>query len=160
LIPSSVKINDISRILREGFDIERLFAGLQEFVKSLQLDYLFIDTHPGLNEETLLSLTISNIVLLVLRPDQQDFQGTAVTIDVARRLKVPKLLLVVNKVLEDYDFTQLQQQIQGTYNVPVVGLLPETPDLLRLGSRGLFTFKNPHHKLTKVIVKIVQEITK
>ena len=52
LIPSSVKINDISRILREGFDIERLFAGLQEFVKSLQLDYLFIDTHPGLNEET------------------------------------------------------------------------------------------------------------
>ena len=63
------------------------------------MDYLFIDTHPGLNEETLLSITISDVLVLILRPDQQDYQGTAVTIDVARKLEVPKLLLVVNKLV-------------------------------------------------------------
>ena len=32
----------------------------------------------------------------VLRPDHQDYQGTAVTLEVARRLNVPDLFLVVN----------------------------------------------------------------
>ena len=36
------------------------------------------------------------MVVLILRPDQQDFQGTAVTIEVARKLNVLELLLVVN----------------------------------------------------------------
>ena len=69
----------------------------------LGLDVLLIDTHPGLNEETMLSLTISDVLLLMLRPDKQDFQGTAVTVDIARRLDVPRLLLVVNKVPHGVD---------------------------------------------------------
>lgn len=56
----------------------------------LKLDYLFIDTHPDLNEETLISIGISNVLLVILRPDSQDFQGTAVTVDVARKLEYPK----------------------------------------------------------------------
>ena len=34
---------------------------------------------------------------VILRPDQQDFQGTAVTVDIAKSLGVPELRLVVNK---------------------------------------------------------------
>ena len=33
-----------------------------------------------------------------MRPDKQDFQGTAVTVELARRLEVPEMLIVVNKV--------------------------------------------------------------
>ena len=83
LIPSSIKAGEIARVLREGYDVGLLTDGFQELIDVLDLDYLFIDTHPGLNEETLLSITISDILLLILRPDQQDFQGTAVTVDVA-----------------------------------------------------------------------------
>ena len=63
------------------------------------LDYLLIDTHPGLNEETLLSITLTDVLLVVLRPDSQDDQGTSVTVEVARTLDVPRLLLLINKVL-------------------------------------------------------------
>lgn len=160
LVPASVKLADISRVLREGFDHELLFSGLQSLIKKLQLDYLFIDTHPGLNEETLLSLTLSNIVLLVLRPDQQDFQGTAVTVDVARRLKVPKLLLIINKVLPDYDFEQVRQQVEKTYSVPVVGVLPESKEVLKLASSGLFCFKYPNHSISQIFKNIAQVIVR
>jgi len=51
---------------------------------------LFIDTHPDLNEETLISIGISNVLAVILRPDSQDFQGTVVTVDVARKLEIPK----------------------------------------------------------------------
>jgi MinD-like ATPase involved in chromosome partitioning or flagellar assembly len=159
LVPSSVKLNDISRILREGIDPELLFDGYQQLIKGLKLDYLFIDTHPGLNEETLLSLTVSNTVLLILRPDRQDFQGTAVTVEVARRLKVSNLLLIVNKALPEYDLEQMRQKIQATYNAPVLGILPESPDLLRLASQGIFALKYSNHPISQILQKIAKQIT-
>ena len=158
LVPASTKLADISRVLREGFNAEILLQGLQDLSTFLGLDYLLIDTHPGLNEETLLSLTISNLVLLILRPDQQDFQGTAVTIDVARRLQVPNLKLIVNKVLKTYNFEQVGQKIAKTYDVPVVGVFPESEDIIKLASNGVFCLKYPHHPLSKIYQNIAQEI--
>ena len=49
-----------------------------------------MDTHPGINEETLLSTAISDCLVMVMRPDQQDYLGTAVAIEVAQRLMVPE----------------------------------------------------------------------
>jgi septum site-determining protein MinD len=158
LVPSSIKVNDISRVLREGFDAELLFEGFQQLIKDLKLDYLFIDTHPGLNEETLLSLTVSNTVLLILRPDRQDFQGTAVTVDVARRLKVPKLFLIVNKVLPEYNFKQIRQTVEANYNVPVLGILPDSPDMLRLASQGIFAIKYNNHPISQVLQTMARQI--
>jgi len=37
-----------------------------------------------MNEETLLSVAISDWLILILRPDRQDYLGTAVTIEVSR----------------------------------------------------------------------------
>ena len=158
LVPASTKLADISRVLREGFNSEILLQGLQDLITFLNLDYLFIDTHPGLNEETLLSLTISNLVLLILRPDQQDFQGTAVTIDVARRLQVPNLKLIVNKVLKTYNFEQVGQKIAKTYDVPVVGVFPESEDIIKLASNGVFCLKYPRHPLSEIYQNIAQKI--
>ena len=67
LIPSSIKPGEITRVLREGYDAQRLTHGLRHLVTELRLDALLIDTHPGLNEETLLSLVISHVLLIVLR---------------------------------------------------------------------------------------------
>ena len=158
LVPSSVKLNDISRILREGFNADLLFEGFQDLIKELDIDYLFIDTHPGLNEQTLLSLTISDLVLIVLRPDQQDFQGTAVTVDVSRRLNVPDLRVLVNKALKDYDFQQIHQQIEKTYDVNVAAILPESEDMIRLASSGIFCLEYPNHPISKSLIEVGKEI--
>jgi MinD-like ATPase involved in chromosome partitioning or flagellar assembly len=159
LIPCSSKTGEITRILREGYDVGTLNDGFQDLIKELNLDYLFIDTHPGLNEETLLSIAISDILILVLRPDKQDFQGTAVTIEVARKLQVPNILLVVNKVLPDFDFEDLRGQVEMTYQAPVAGILPLSLDMARLASDGIFLLKNPDHPISAEILKIAEAIT-
>lgn len=158
LVPSSAKLNDISRILRENFDVELLLRGFKDLIEELKLDYLFIDTHPGLNQETLISLTTSNIVLLVLRPDQQDFQGTAVTVDVARQLEVPMLLLMVNQALSECDFASLQQQVEQTYQAPVVSIIPESEDMRRFASSGIFCLNYPNHPISQAIDKVAKTI--
>lgn len=73
LVPASVKADDIARILNDGYDVRLMNDGFRSLVKALQLDYLFIDTHPGLSKETFLSIAISHVLLLILRPDKQDY---------------------------------------------------------------------------------------
>lgn len=158
LIPSSIKAGEIARVLREGYDVGLLTDGFQELIDALNLDYLFIDTHPGLNEETLLSITISDILLLILRPDQQDFQGTAVTVDVARKLEVPKILMTINKAPESLDFDDLKQQVESIYNISVAGVLPHSDKMMLLASKGVFALHFPKDPLTAVVEGIAKQI--
>src|SRR5689334_8960573 len=53
LIPSSSKAGDIARVLREGYEFDLLKDGFRQLIQALKLDVLLIDTHPGLNQETL-----------------------------------------------------------------------------------------------------------
>ena len=159
LVPSSIHGEDIARVLKEGYDINRLNEGIQTLLRGMELDYLFIDTHPGLHEETLLSLAISDILLIVLRPDRQDFQGTAVTVDVALGLDVPYPFLVLNMVLTGkYDPAQFSQEVEDTFGVPMAGVLPLSEDLIDLGSNDLFTLLQPAHPWSQELAKITQAV--
>ena len=120
LIPSSLKAGEIARVLREGYDVGLLDAGFQDLIIDLELDALLIDTHPGLNEETLLSIAISDKVVLILRPDTQDYMGTSVTVEVARKLDVAELLLVVNKIPSVFPSTRLKLRLRK----PTTVMLP------------------------------------
>jgi MinD-like ATPase involved in chromosome partitioning or flagellar assembly len=158
LIPSSINGTEISRVLRDGYDVNVLNKGLKTLRKALDLDYLFIDTHPGLNEETLLSIAISDILMILLRPDQQDYQGTAVTVDIARSLDVPNLMLTLNKVLPRYSFDQIRREVEVMYQAPVAGVLPLSEDLVDLGSADIFTLRYPTHSWSQAMKEIVQEV--
>ena len=158
LIPSSIRAGEIARVLREGYDVGMLNDGFRALIDKLELDYLFIDTHPGLNEETLLSVAISDVLIIILRPDQQDFQGTAVTVDVSRKLEVPNLYLVINKALTSYDFGELRRRIEDTYDAPVAAILPLSEDVARMQSADLFSLRYPDHPFSEGMRNIVAAI--
>jgi MinD-like ATPase involved in chromosome partitioning or flagellar assembly len=159
LVPSSMKAADIARVLREGYDVGALNDGFRDLARDMQLDYLLIDTHPGLNEETLLSITISDVLLLILRPDRQDFQGTAVTVDVARRLDVPALFLVVNKVPAGVDLGDLRDQMDRAYGVETVAMLPLSVEVVQNASAGLFSLTSPDTEWSQQIRQIAARIS-
>jgi len=158
LVPSSIKSGDIARVLREGYDVGRLNDGFQDLAARLRLDHLFIDTHPGLNEETLLSIAVSDLLILLMRPDRQDYQGTAVTVEVARKLEVPELLLVVNKALTTVDVAELRQQVESAYGEPVAAVLPLSEDLVRMASGDLFGLREPDHAWSREVRAIAERI--
>jgi MinD-like ATPase involved in chromosome partitioning or flagellar assembly len=158
LIPSSVKVGEIARVLKDGYNVRLLNDGFRQLIRSLNLDYLFIDTHPGINEETLLSITISNTLIIILRPDRQDFQGTAVTVELARKLKVPKMLLLVNRVLQSLNFDEVRQLVEKTYSSPVAGLLPNCDEMMKLASSDLFCIRHPDHVLTQELQKVALQV--
>lgn len=158
LIPSSLKAGEIARVLKEGYEVERLNEGFEELLEKLNLDFLFIDTHPGMNEETLLSIAISDWVVLILRPDRQDFLGTAVTIEVARQLGVPRMLLVLNKALPSMDIPALRRDVEKSFSAELGAVLLLSEDMLRLGSNGVFSLKFPDHPFTRGVQDLARRL--
>jgi MinD-like ATPase involved in chromosome partitioning or flagellar assembly len=158
LVPSSIKTGEISRVLRDGYDVNILTKGLKALRRELELDFLLIDTHPGLNEETLLAIGISDVMVIILRPDQQDLQGTAVTLDVARSLDVPQILLLVNKALSRYDHTQVCREVEDTFHAQVCGVLPLSEDMVEMASADLFSLRYPNHPWSKVLQGAAKQI--
>ena len=154
LVPSSMKPEEIATVLSEGYDVELLHQGFQELSKQLELDYLFVDTHPGISEEALLAIGISDITLVILRPDCQDYQGTAVVLDVAKQLEVSQLFLVANKVLPEVKTDALKEKIEETYQVPVAGVFSISHEMFRLASQGIFCLHYPDNSFTQELNKI------
>jgi septum site-determining protein MinD len=158
LIPSSVKPGEITRVLREGYDARKLTQGLKDLVDALRLDVLLIDTHPGLNEETLLSIVISDALVIVMRPDKQDYEGTGITVKVARELQVPNLMLVVNKAPLILEPEAIRVKVEQAYGCAVAAVLPHSDDLMNLASEGIFVLRYPDHLITDLYQQVADKL--
>jgi septum site-determining protein MinD len=158
LVPSSMRPADIARVMHEGYDVNRLNEGFRKLIDDLSLDVLLLDTHPGINEETLLSIAMSNALAIVLRPDQQDYQGTRVTVAVANKLGVPKTVLVVNKAPSVFDPAEIRSKVEQTYGCPVAAVLPHSDELMILSSEGVFSLRYPDHPLTSLYRDIAAQL--
>ena len=158
LVPSSIKTGEIARILKESYDVGMLNDGFHDLIEDLNLDVLIIDTHPGLNEETLLSIAISDALVIVMRPDQQDIQGTSVTVEVARKLDVGRIVLVINKTPQIWNFDDVKSRMEQTYNCTVAAILPHSDELMTLASEGVFAARFPQHEITTKLRKAAEMI--
>ena len=148
LIPSSSNPSDIARVMHDGYDVALLNDGFRKLIRELELDALIIDTHPGLNEETLLSIAVCEALAIVMRPDQQDYEGTSVAVSVARKLSVPRMVLVVNNTPMAFDFADVKERVETTYECEVAAVLPHSDELMTLASGGVFALRYPDHPVT------------
>ncbi len=158
LVPASIKVGEIARILREGYDVGMLSDGFWDLIDALDLDILIVDTHPGLNEETLLSIAISDALIIVLRPDQQDYQGTSVTVEVARQLDVPDMMLIVNKLPQVYDSDEVRTRVEKAYDCDVAAVLPHSDSMMALGSSSIFALQYPDHSITGQLIEVANRL--
>jgi septum site-determining protein MinD len=158
LVPSnpSPSIAMQTRWDREAAD--RLADGYYELAESLNLDTVFVDTHAGITEESIAALATTDIAAIVLRPDQQDYQGTALLVDLARSLNVERLAVIVNELSSGYDPRQASESIQQTYKAQIVGIIPHSEDIMALGGQGPFPIRYPTHPLTAVFVQITDRL--
>ena len=148
LAPASPEMSSVMRVLHEGYDVDRLNKALSEMSKTFELDFLMVDTSAGLTEETLVSLAVSNILMLVLRLDKQDYQGTAVIASLAQKLEVPRMELIVNHMPDTFSVDDVRREVQEKYQTPVAAIFPDTEEMLALASGGIFAMKYPAHPMT------------
>ncbi len=158
--PASIRISDILRTLRTGFEIESFSGAIERLQKSLRLDYLLIDTHPGIENDTLLAMGVCEDLIIVSRIDQQDVFGTAVVAEVARNLEKPTHL-VMNMIphsLKESQASKLAQKMASNFNIRVLGWLPFSDDVIESLSKSIFVLKFPNHLITSRFHLIAEKL--
>ncbi len=158
LIPSSMTASDITRILREGYEVSDLRNGFNEVIEKKDLDYLIIDTHPGLDRETLLSMATADFLFVVARIDEQDLLGTAATLSVARKLQVPDIKIIVNKKPKIYEDEAIIKEVQQKFKTKVATIIPLLPILIEAGSRYVVILRHPDSEFAQCMDKIYDVI--
>lgn len=153
LIPFVIRPGEID------YDVSLLSDSFQMLISTLELDVLFIDTQPGLQQATLSSLAFADVQVVVLRPDEQDYQGTGVTIAVVEQLGVPNMLLLVNQVPLMYDPDDVKQEVEAVYGHTVIAVVPHCAELAALASAGLFVIHHPEHPITRILRETATLIT-
>jgi septum site-determining protein MinD len=158
VIPASNNIADIMQITHIPPNVDRYVGGLEKLGRELSLDRILVDASAGLNEDTLQAIAVSNAVVLVLHPVQQDFQGTAVAVDTIRRLPVSIIHLVLNDVPENLNVEDLHDQLEKTYQCGRGIILNHTEELMTLASAQHFVLSYPEHPLTTHIKELAEQL--
>ena len=156
LIPASVNPGAMAQVLSQGYESRRLTQCFHELGESLGLDTLLIDTHPGMNEEALLAMRAAQTLVVVLRPDALDFEGTGITVQVARQLEVARLVLVVNQVSDMSGLHALRSRVQQTFGSEVTAIVPQSAEFSTTGEATPFVLRHPTHPITLALQRVAQ----
>lgn len=159
-ISASLEPQEMARMLHEGYDVNHLHDGIHSLIEELGLDFLFMDTHSGLGEDTLISLAISDILIITLRPNKQDFYGTAVEVGVARKMDMDRIYLVVNQCPTIYDFARVKNDLEETYKERVITVLPLSEEVAIEGQENLFVLEHPSHPFSQGVREISESLVR
>jgi len=157
LVPANTKFVEFDST-KDIYNRERLVTGVESILTSQELDILLIDTSAGINDDSLFALAISDTLVIILRPDQQDYQGTAVITDLARTLEIPRILLVVNTVSQSFDYEAVKQEVEQIYAYEVAAVLPVSEQLLGLLNREIFVLNSPHNPMAEDINQLAKKL--
>jgi PAS domain S-box-containing protein len=159
LVPASVDPGAMAQVLSQGYEAQRLTQGFHELAELLQLDVLLVDTHPGLNEEALLTMRAVQTLIVVLRPDAQDLEGTGVTVQVARQLEVPHLMLVVNQLPATRQLPAVRARVEQTFGSEVAAILPQAAEFMTFDNDGLFALRHAGHPISVALHHLAARLT-
>lgn len=149
--PASVKVEEILKSLRSGFELDSFSKAIKRLSNAFSLDYLIVDTHPGLEDDTLLAMGVCDRLLVVSRLDQQDMFGTGVLAEVARTLEKP-VHLILNMIplaVKVSEVPTVVSKIGANFKVQVLGWLPFSEDIVNSLSKSVFMLSNPAHPMSK-----------
>jgi MinD-like ATPase involved in chromosome partitioning or flagellar assembly len=149
--PAGHKVEEILTILDKGFNLSTFKKVLEELATNYRLDYLLIDSHPGIERDTLLSMALCDYLVLISRVDQQDLFGSGVMTEVASQLRKP-VVLILNMVpssVNEKEAGKIADRLAQLFHLHVLTALPFNSDVLENLSRAVFVLENPKDPLTR-----------
>lgn len=156
-VPASFKAEDIVRVLSKGFEIGMFRDALDKISSLHRLDYLIIDTHPGIEKSTLVSMGVCDLNLILSRMDSQDIFGTGVMLEVTKVLEKPQIL-IANMIPPGVDKEKVKARLETLFNTKVVTAIPFYTEILRALSSEVFVLKNPHHDFSAALRPVIEAL--
>ena len=158
--PAGHRLEEILKMVDTGFNLSRFKAVLNTLATEYQLDYLLIDSHPGIEKDTIISMAVCDVVVLLSRVDHQDMFGSGVMNEVASQLRKP-VVLILNMIpssVGDKESKKIGEKIAGLFNLQVLTALPFNSDVFENLSRGVFVLEHQKDPLTKRFTELAENM--
>ena len=158
--PAGHKLDEILSILDTGFNLYTFKRVLEDLARDYNLEYLLIDSHPGIEKDTLLSMALCDYLVLISRVDQQDLFGSGVMTEVAGQLRKP-VVLILNMVpssVNEKEASKIADRLAEIFHLQVLTALPFNSDVLENLSKGVFVLEKPKDPLTKRFTEIAMKM--
>jgi len=158
--PAGYKLEEILRMVDASFDIQRFRSVLDDLAAEFGLDYVLIDSHPGIEKDTILSMALCDVVVLISRVDQQDMFGSGVMREVASQLNKP-VVLILNMLpnsVGDKEAEKIGERMSQLFNLQVLTALPFNSDVFENLSRSVFVLERPRDPLAKRFTELAEKM--
>ncbi len=151
--------------------IKRFQSFKNQLFEEHGIDYLFLDTSPGIRYWSINTLAVSNFLFLVMKTSDMDIEGTKKMVndiyDVLTRYGKSKYFIVLNKVPDvrnsngtEWDATEItwSEELQKDIGTQVVGSVPCFCDINFSRHEFLFAVKHPEHPFSKKVADLAERI--
>jgi len=161
--PATEAIRDMSAKDRkwEMKALGRLLALRNSLLGDKSIDYLIMDTSPGLQYSSINAIVSADIVIVATTSDKSDVDGTRRMLRELYDLFEKKTEIVLNKVLDvstsaGKEITQAK--VKDIYNAPLLGVVPCFCDVLRARGNTIFVEEKPEHPFSRILDGIASQI--
>lgn len=158
--PAGHRLEEILKMVDTGFNLSRFKAVLYSLATEYQLDYLLIDSHPGIEKDTIVSMAVCDVVVLLSRVDHQDMFGSGVMNEVASQLRKP-VVLILNMIpssVGEKESKKIGEKIASLFNLQVLTALPFNSDVFENLSRGVFVLEHQKDPLTRKFTELAENM--
>ena len=151
--------------------IERFLEAKKKLFSELDLDYIFLDTSPGIRYWSINAILVSEIMFLMMKINEMDVIGTKQMIkDIYQSLSElgSKHLIILNKVSGASPNKKFQKKlnqksmmafdIETNVGAKVLETIPCFCDIQFEKSEFLYAIKKPKHPFSKKILSIANKI--
>ncbi len=152
--------------------VRRFLSAKKSLIEDYDLDYVFLDTGPGIRYWSINTLATADILMLTMKISDMDIEGTKkMTADIYDSLKkfgleyyillnkVPGAAPIEDEGWEENEFT-LIEELENDMNTKVIGSIPCYCDIQFNRHEFLFSIKKPSHPFSKKVVELSKIIEK
>lgn len=152
--------------------VKRFIKAKQELNTQFKIDYLFLDTSPGIRYWSINTLATSDYIFLLLKDSDMDIEGTRkMIIDIYDSLSRygAKYYAILNKVpgetvkeesMQIKDEKAWISELERVVGADVVGSIPCFCDIQFSRHEFLFSIRQPSHPFSTRLEKIAETIKK
>jgi MinD-like ATPase involved in chromosome partitioning or flagellar assembly len=155
-VPASFDVDDIVKMIEDGYEASLLGKCVRGIANEFGLDYVLLDTHSGMDEDVILSMAISDIIIEVVRIDEQSLTGALASLEVIRKIG-KKTHLLANMVPKDAVDTG-ERILEERLKANVLGTIPFFDDIWAAKDEGIFVVDRPSHRFSIIMKELAEKL--
>ncbi|MFH1821375.1 MAG: MinD/ParA family protein [Methanobacteriota archaeon] len=143
--------------------LRRLIMMNKYLTDKMAIDYIILDTNPGLSYSSINAVAAADFVLVVSTWDASDLSGAQGMVKELYGMLEKRAMVIMNKIpsslLTDKAMRKkMTRKLEDSFRLPVIDLLPCDCEIIREERSSIIVLEKPNHPLSRSLVDIAHRI--